>query len=152
MAAILIARTHGFAGLRAVAQAEMIFGRGILAGVVVHFAVQPDIVVYPAVGKGQQIGMAAAPLHTAAVEQYVVTSEIQALAETGRETFCAISGIIQAGLHRHGKEVGGVNAVVAGEAVFTEQLAVVETVFRSIKQRNIVLLFGGDVGVEQARL
>ena len=98
----------------------MIFGRGILAGVVVHFAVQPDIVGYPAVGKGQQIGMAAAPLHTAAVEQYVVTSEIQALAKAGGETLCAISGIIQAGLHRHGEEVGGVDAVVAGEAVFSE--------------------------------
>ena len=96
--------------------------------------------------------MATAPLHTAAVEQYVVTSEIQALAKAGRETFCAVSGIIQAGLHRHGEEVGGVDTVVTGEAVFSEQLAVVETVFGSIKQRNVVLLLGWDVGVKQARL
>ena len=130
----------------------MIFGRGILAGVVVHFAVQPDIVGYPAVGKGQQIGMAAAPLHAAAVEQHIVAGEIQALAEAGGETLFAVFGVIQAGLHGHGEEVGGIDAVVAGEAVFAEQLAVVEAVFGSIEQRNVVLLLGGDVGVEQARL
>lgn len=88
----------------------------------------------------------------AAVKHHRIILEIEFLTDAGAETLFPRRAVQNTALHGGGKAVCGVNPVVAVIEVFAKELPVAEAAFRRIEIGQVVLGFGRNIVVEQARL
>ena len=110
------------------------------------------LIVDIAARKHQNIGAVALVFLHRAIQQHRVFIKVIALPHPSTHALGTGFVVVEPCLQGGGDEIGGIDAVLAGKAVFTEQLLVSETVFRGIKQGQIVLAALRNVGVKQARL
>ena len=110
------------------------------------------LIVDIAACKHQNIGAVTLGFCNAAVQQHRVFIKVITLPHTRAQTLGTGFVVVESRLQGGGDEVGGIDAVLAGKAVFTEQLLISEAVFGRIKQGQIVLAALRDISVKQARL